>query len=240
MARALYGGGEFFYLSDIGNYDQAHNYQLQFRDHVLAEPALSGEILDIGCSGELPHFLRVFCARCRAMDGVDPDPVVMQNSRLRNRWNAPLEKAPIPDAQYDLAFAYTVLEHVSNPREFFTHVRRVLKPGGVFWFLTPHSRHLFTWLARGAELAGLKGGFHHHDPGVNEYSSYYRANSRHQILRAIHGLGFRTAQFFYHPSGWKQYFPPGLRWCGEVYDRLWAHCHLRAMLQFSCRLEVEG
>jgi SAM-dependent methyltransferase len=230
MTKLLYGGGEYYYLSGTGNFEETHNYHLQFRDHMLVEPGLKGEVLDIGCGDDIPATLVGICSICKAIDGVDPDPAVMGNPRLRQRWNMPLEEAPIADSQYDLA----------QPREFFRHVRRVLKPGGVFWAVTPHCRHPFTWLARGAELAGLKAGFHRRDPGVNSYSSYYRANSRRQVLRAIEGLGFKTARFYYHPAGWRQYFPRGMRWAGDVYDRLWGRRVLRRMLEFSFRLEAEG
>jgi SAM-dependent methyltransferase len=239
MATSLFGGGEFYCLSNSCSTDPNFYFQMRFRDHVLAEPGLRGEVLDIGCGADIPTYLVELCTRCQAMDGVDPDSAMLAHPRLRTRWNLSLEQAPIPDAKYDLAFACTVMEHIAQPRAFFHHVRRVLKPGGVFWALTPHSRHLFTWLARGAELAGFKTNFHRHDPGVNSYSSYYRANSRRQVLHAIRGLGFKSASFYYYPGVWRQYFPRGLRWIGDSFDYLWGRRTARRMLEVAYRLEVD-
>ncbi len=239
MAKTLFDGGESYVLTDDDSLETTHKFQTQFRDHVLAEPGLRGQVLDIGCGAELPPFLIDFCAHCQSMDGVDPDPAIMRNPALRQRWNAPLEKAEVPVGQYDVAFAYNVVEHIPRPREFFEHVRRVLKPGGVFWALTPHRRHPFTWLARAAELVKLKPWFHRRDPGVNTYSSYYRANSARQVLEATKGLGFKELRVYYYPAIWKQYFPRGLQWVAGVYDFLVGYRVPRRMLIIAYRLEVQ-
>ena len=42
-----------------------------------------------------------------------------------------------PDASFDAAFAFTVLEHLREPRQAMREMRRVLKPGGVIGLQDP-------------------------------------------------------------------------------------------------------
>lgn len=44
---------------------------------------------------------------------------------------------PYPDASFDAVFAYTVLEHVDDPRRALREMRRVLKSGGVAGICDP-------------------------------------------------------------------------------------------------------
>ena len=44
---------------------------------------------------------------------------------------------PYPDASFDAAFAYTVLEHTREPLQAIREMRRVLKPGGVIGLCDP-------------------------------------------------------------------------------------------------------
>jgi hypothetical protein len=81
---------------------------------------------------------------------------------------------PFPDASFDVVLAEAVLEHVCDPHRCVEEVRRVLKPGGLVWAVTPFlqpvhmgaydftrftplgHRRLFRWFD---ELAsGMQGG----------------------------------------------------------------------------------
>jgi len=61
----------------------------------------------------------------------------MEHPALENRWQGEFETAPIPEQTYDLAIAFNVVEHIKNSRSFIDRVAAILKPGGVFWALTP-------------------------------------------------------------------------------------------------------
>ena len=81
---------------------------------------------------------------------------------------------PFPDASFDAVLAEAVLEHVCDPQRCVEEIRRVLKPGGLVWAVTPFlqpvhmgahdftrftplgHRRLFRWFD---ELAsGMQGG----------------------------------------------------------------------------------
>src|SRR5262249_774007 len=129
---------------------------------------------------------------------------------------------------YDLAYAYNVLEHIAQPRPFFRKVHQVLKPGGVFWALTPNHWHPFALLSRLIEQLGLKGlararmgRMKNGTMRVNDYPAYYRCNSPRAIHHAIRDLGFSRATFYFHPClQWDTYFPALLKWAPRAYDFL--------------------
>lgn len=62
---------------------------------------------------------------------------------------------PLPDSSVDVVYTIDTIEHLSQPKELFAEVYRVMRPGGVFlvhynpWF-NPHGSHLediitFPW-----------------------------------------------------------------------------------------------
>lgn len=230
---------------DLGNvaelFRDRHGFQRAFAGMLRQEPALAGEVLDIGCGPDVPEPLAFIPSVCTALDGVDPDPAVTSHPRLRRRWNAPLESADVPANAYDLAYAYNVVEHVSDGRRFLSAVRRALKPGGVFWALTPHARHPFTWAVGTVQAAGLKRRAAALNNGINDYPSYYRINSIKAVTRAAQGLGFASARFHFMPcTQWDTYFPNRLRFLPHVYDRLLGLRVSGAALLIAYRLEADG
>ncbi len=223
-------------------------FQRAFRRALLREGGLKGRALDIGCGGDIPQPLEAVAERCGRLDGVDPAPEVLRHPRLHRRWHGPFEESEIPHAAYDLAYAYNVVEHIPRGRPFFRKVRDILKPGGVFWALTPHARHPFALLARAIEVAGLKqlsrSRSRSSESGeytVNNYPAYYRLNSRSQVARAVTGLGFASLTIHYYPCmQWDTYFPRCLRWAPHLYDYLLG-VRVRPLMQIlAYRLQVKG
>lgn len=198
-------------------------FQLRFAEEISRDSRLEGgRVLDVGC-GPRPHrAMRFIKDRCAQLDGVDLGDEVLQNPYLQARWHSPFESAPIPESAYDLAFAYNVVEHIAEPRPFFEKLARVLKPGGAFYALTPHRNHPFALMSRAAEVAGLKRAFAARLEGVNDYSAYYRLNSRGSIRRAIAGMDLQlTGTWYVQAPGWEQgYFPRALQALPRLYDRL--------------------
>ena len=228
-----------------GLFSDRCRFERAFAQLLLEAPQLKGRVLDIGCGGNLPDALTSLRGKCGELDGVDPDPAIADHPLLARRWEGSLESSDIPAATYDLAYAYNVLEHVADPATFLAAVCRVLKPGGVFYALTPNSVHPFAVLSRSIEIIGLKG-YARAKLGVaengrmrvNDYPAYYRCNSPTSIRRGMRGTGFKQAAFYFHPCvQWDQYFPASLRWLPRAYDFALGSRFTPLMLVFIVRLE---
>lgn len=114
------------------------------RDHLRPD----SRVLDIGCGrGGLVEQLTHPLER---VIGLDPDWSSVREHRL------PLPRAvgwsnrlPFAAAQFDLAYASWVLEHLADPTADLRDIARVLRPGGVFVFVTPNATHPLIRLNRG-------------------------------------------------------------------------------------------
>jgi SAM-dependent methyltransferase len=121
---------------------------------LIATKLRSGiSVLDVGCGkasvspfpwNEYPTKLLV---------GLDPDPSARENPfvdrivLLRNESDQ--RDWPLDGETFDLVLARYVLEHVKSPAEFLRNVRKALKPGGEFLFLTPNLLHPAIVMSRG-------------------------------------------------------------------------------------------
>jgi SAM-dependent methyltransferase len=167
---------------------------------------------------------------------------------LNRRWNSPFEASALPEGNYDLAYAYNVLEHIPDPSAFFSKVYGVLKDNGVFWALTPNGYHPFPVLSRSIELLGLKSTARRrigqNESGtmrVNDYPAYYRCNTSRAVLAAISGLGFQRATFFHYPCvQWDTYFPSWLRWSPRAWDLAFATRFTNLMQILIIKLDKGG
>ena len=63
---------------------------------------------------------------------------------------------PFDAASFDLVVSFGVLEHVKNDQESLKEIRRVLKPGGLFFFC--FLPYFLSWTQR---LAHLRGNYYH-------------------------------------------------------------------------------
>lgn len=144
-----YGGG---YFSGEKDFFKGKDYCLE-RDHAIRDQAITGYkeitsnfnvedkvILDIGCaSGALLYLLREDGAR--EVIGIDSAeyPISFGKSQygLDLRCET-LESAGFPDEYFDLVTLIDVLEHVEDLNTFVTELRRVLKPAGNVFIITPN------------------------------------------------------------------------------------------------------
>ncbi len=56
------------------------------------------------------------------------------------------ESLPFRSDSFDVVSSNMVLEHLTDPFSVFTEIRRVLKPGGAFVFVTPNRSHPVIWM----------------------------------------------------------------------------------------------
>lgn len=163
----------------------------------LDEAAQSGTtLLDIGCGpGGL---VRPYVARGVQVMGVD---------RYASHFHEPAEISAIAEAEnsglpfadntFDVITCSWVLEHLRDPNAVFGEAARVLKPGGVFLFITPNKHNYVVWLRRLLPNAvgrrATRAVYARDEDFINP--TYYRANSFREIDEGLRRVGLRCAQF---------------------------------------------
>jgi SAM-dependent methyltransferase len=163
------------------------------------------QVLDLGCGrGGLVEQLS---HPERQIVGVDPDLVSLQEHRLDiPRAAAYSQRLPFAEASFDLIFCSWLLEHLDRPSQTLQAVRRVLRPGGSFVFITPNGRHPLALLNRGlGRFARLQGRlvkwFYDRDQS-DAFLTYYRANtlSTLTLLGQHNGLALTELQAIPDPT----------------------------------------
>ncbi len=134
-----------------------------------------------------------------------------------------MEDIPVPADTYDMAYSYNVIEHVLNERSFLAKAVEILKPGAVYWSMSPNARHPFTWAVRALQGLKLKDIYRKSiSPQANDYPAYYRLCSDTKVLRAIidQNLPVSRIDFYYVPNvQWDSFFPSILRFLPHMIDR---------------------
>jgi SAM-dependent methyltransferase len=159
----------------------------------LAQSAIRSKsrCLDLGCGrGGLVEQLQH--PRSQSV-GLDPDFLSLTEHRLAAdrdplpRVAALTERLPFKESSFDIVFASWVLEHLSRPEMCFQQIGHVLKPGGVFLFITPNRRHPLVSLNRSiGRLAGIQGalvGKLYDRDQADTFPAYYRANTPNELDR---------------------------------------------------------
>lgn len=102
-------------------------------------------VLDIGCAdGHILNWFRKVRTREVETFGVDMNERSVEKARTAGHtaYAGRFEEVDLPENFFDFVWASHVIEHVPDPREFALKVKRVLKPGGIFWFWTPNINSL--------------------------------------------------------------------------------------------------
>jgi ubiquinone/menaquinone biosynthesis C-methylase UbiE len=120
--------------------------------------AKGGAVLEIGCGRGvgIEVILRQFAPA--HVCGVDLDPFQIERARKRLQgkydgrftlMQGDAERLPCPDKSFDAVFDFGVLHHVPNWQQGIAEIRRVLKPGGRFFFEEVTRTALERWIYRG-------------------------------------------------------------------------------------------
>ena len=101
-----------------------------------AIPLFQGKILDSGC-GSMPYKEIILSNKeVQSYTGLDIESGLnYENIQPDFLWDG--KKMPFEDASFDVVISTEVLEHVSDPDAYLMEVKRVLKPGGMFFFTVP-------------------------------------------------------------------------------------------------------
>jgi SAM-dependent methyltransferase len=159
--------------------------------------------------------------------GIDPDAGILENSYLDERYQTSIEVfARDRSACFDCIYSIAVLEHVTQPQEFFAACRSLLRPGGMLLCATPNLWHYFGVATQMSERLGIQDWLLERLIGCQHKESYhfrarYRANSIRKIKRVLAQTGFSSVEFrcFDHPQEFEYVFPVAARWFPASYSR---------------------
>ena len=158
------------------------------RSHVTA----NSRVMDLGCGRG--GVVELFWREVKLAAGLDPDVPSLAENRAQGM---PVvtgrgEQLPFAGESFDLIVCIWVLEHLRDPEGVLQEVRRVLRPGGHFVFLTPNLRNpLVTFNRMGRLLPQLQRRLVPRLYGRVEADTFpvqYRANT----ASAIRALAART------------------------------------------------
>jgi len=155
-------------------------------------------VLDLGCGRG--GVVELFWQEVNLAVGVDPDVPSLAEHRaagmpvIRGRG----EDLPFAGESFDLTVCLWVLEHLRNPENVLREVRRVLRPGGHFLFLTPNLRNPLLALNRlGRALPQLQRRLVPRLYGRVEADTFpiqYRANTSTTIRSLADRSGLRVVE----------------------------------------------
>jgi SAM-dependent methyltransferase len=165
-----------------------------FAELVRSRLTPESRVLDLGCGRgglveQLEHPLE-------QVVGVDPDVTSLREHRLVEQMplTAGLSgELPFADGCFDIVFASWVLEHVIDPEKVLAAVGRILRPGGVFVFITPNKRHPLIGLNRLVNRfsnlqAQLVQRFYGRET-ADTFPAYYRLNTSARVRQLADELG---------------------------------------------------
>lgn len=176
--------------------DEEHPYRI-FQAEVTRHLLSTATLLDAGCGRTAPVLAR-FRGRAARLIGVD---VVDFRSDAQDLelHRADLASMPIESDAVDVVMARSVMEHVTQPREVYAEVYRVLRPGGRFIFLTAN-----LWDYASLVAKAVPNRFH---PGIvartegrheeDVFPTAYRTNTRAAVQRWASQSGFGIEDFHY-------------------------------------------
>jgi len=156
-------------------------------------------MLNLGAGAATNQPLRIFKGAVARVAGADVAPAVLENRELDDA-RVFAAGAPMPYAagEFDLVLSDFVLEHIERPLHFAGEVRRVLRPGGSFFFRTPNRMHYVSIIARAtphwfhARFANRVRGLDaaSHEP----YPTYHRMNSRAALGQIARAADFASVE----------------------------------------------
>src|SRR5690349_12050243 len=155
-------------------------------------------VLDLGCGRG--GVAEVVWRDVRLAAGVDPDIASLTSHRAAGMpvVRAVGEKLPFAADSFDVVVSVWVLEHLADPVSTFIEVRRVLRPGGHFIFLTPNLRNPLMVMNRlGQAIPALQRRLVprvYGRDGADTFPVRYRANTERDIKTYALASGLRVQE----------------------------------------------
>jgi ubiquinone/menaquinone biosynthesis C-methylase UbiE len=142
------------------------------------------KILDVGCGdGFHLKLLKEYGEKNWTLEGVDLDKRAAEMAGKANLkvHVGTIENLNLPENHYDLAIMIQTIEHVENPDEILTAVKRVLKPNGKLVIVTDNTDSLDFNLFKNAYW----GGYH--------FPRHWNLFNRKSLKKLAEKVGFETA-----------------------------------------------
>jgi SAM-dependent methyltransferase len=185
-------------------------------------------VLDVGAGKGITGSELVIRQKVAHLVGVDPDASIAQNPYLDERYQTSIENfAKDQDPSFDCIYTMFVLEHVTQPQEFLSACRSLLKPGGMLFGVTPNLWHYFGLTAKLSASLGIEDWLLEHLVGSEAKKSYhfptaYRLNSVRVIRHTLMRSGFSEVEFrcFDRARSFEYCFPKPLRRIPSIYSHL--------------------
>jgi SAM-dependent methyltransferase len=168
-------------------------FENEVRRHLRPEHTL----LDAGCGRTAP-VLQTFRGQASRLIGIEAVDFTEQFDGIELH-NADLSATGLPPESVDVIMARSVVEHLADPTAVFGEFARVLRPGGVFVFLTANlwdygslvasvvPNRFHPWVV--ARTEGRR--------EVDVFPTQYRANTRAAIARHAAASNLLVADFRY-------------------------------------------
>jgi SAM-dependent methyltransferase len=107
-----------------------------FKAILNAIPLFKGNVLDSGCGSMAYKEIVLSNGKVKNYTGLDIESSLnYEGVKADFLWDG--KKMPFEDASFDVVISTEVLEHVPDPDTYLMEVKRVLKPGGMFFFTVP-------------------------------------------------------------------------------------------------------
>ncbi len=167
-------------------------------------------LLNLGCGRR--SSLTPLYPNWQSVIGLDHDLQALdEHPALTTKISGQMEKMPLADASVDVVATEWVLEHLANPNHALREISRVLKPGGVFIFLTPNLANPLVLGAKVLSFLGLRNilswlvSFLTKRPLLDFCPLYYRVNtaSSLRVLGNKAGLKLKSLEKIGAPGYWR-------------------------------------
>lgn len=174
-------------------------------------------LLNLGCGRR--SSLTPLYPNWQSVIGLDHDLQALdEHPALTTKISGQMEKMPLADAFVDVIATEWVLEHLANPDLALKEIARVLKPGGVFIFVTPNLANPLVLGAKALSLLRLRQllsyliSFLTKRPLPDFYPLYYRINTpdRLAFVASRVGLKLESLTNIGAPGYWR--FSKSLLW----------------------------
>lgn len=148
---------------------------------------MRGRVLDMGCgAGDYTGVIRR-CAPQFEVYGVDISKEAIKKAK-RDFPSIGFSVAsayhlPFPNCFFDVVVMKCVLEHLEDPDRALAELRRVLKPGGLFYSINPLERDKFV-LSSSQRLSW-------------KYQGHFQRFSRASLLSLLEGNGFEVERYYF-------------------------------------------